>query len=101
MIITGQSGLTDGAKIRVAKGNSFTAPPKQELASDESSDGRDSSSNAAVSAQNQPVDRAAMREVMQKMSPEERAKLRDMSREERRAFIQSKMAVPSDSTMTN
>lgn len=102
MIVTGQSGLTDGAKIRIAKGSNFSAPTTQELASEteEKTDATTSSQNQANATANTPPNREAIREMMQNMSPEERAKLRDMSREERRAFF-AKKAAQSDSTLTN
>jgi hypothetical protein len=94
IILTGQSGLSDGARIQVTKGTSFSAPERKTLA-----DGEVAADSTATRPQ-PTVDRAAMRQIMQNMSDEDRAKMRNMSQEERRAYFR-KLAAERDSSMTN
>lgn len=76
IIITGQSGLDDGARIQVASGERFQAPQEREIGS---SDQRDSSQGNE------------RQNPLANMSEEERAKAREkmqgMSREERMAYL--------------
>lgn len=107
IITTGQTGLTDGAKIRVATGSTFASPEKKTLAGGEGSNpggwgSRGAANNADTTKAAAGRTRAAGGAA--NLSDEERAKLRaqmaDMSPEERRAFMQ-KMRAQRDSTSSN
>jgi len=112
IITTGQTGLTDGAKIRVATGSSFSSPEKKKLAGSEGGNpgGWGSRPNAAAESAtdtSKTVDKTRGGGAGQggaNMSAEERAKLReltaDMSPEERKAYMQ-KMRAQRDSTSSN
>ena len=75
IIITGQSGLEDGARIAVASGERFQAPQERQIGGQEG--------NRPGGRENSPL---------ANMSEEERAKAREemqgMSQEERRAYLQ-------------
>lgn len=86
IIITGQSGLDDGARINVATGGQFQAPRERQIGGDagESENGR----------------RAPLANL--DMTDEERAaareKMRNMSREERMAYLRELRQQQADST---
>lgn len=104
IITTGQTGLTDGAKIRVASGSTFTSPEKKTIAGQGGNPGGWGSRPQAAASATTDTTKAATRRGGANMSDEDRAKLRermaDMSPEERRAFMQ-KMRAQRDSTSSN
>jgi RND family efflux transporter MFP subunit len=106
IITTGQTGLTDGAKIRVASGSTFTSPEKKTIAGQGGNPGGWGSRPQAATSASSDTTKAAPRRGGSgvNMSDEERAKLREqmanMSPEERRAFMQ-KMRAQRDSTSSN
>ncbi len=93
IIVTGQSGLDDGARIAVASGERFQAPEQRQIESSENTQNR---ANRSSTGQN----------PLANMSEEERAqareKMQDMSREERMAYLrqlrQQQTSSSSDST---
>lgn len=108
IITTGQTGLTDGAKIRVATGSTFTSPEKKTIAGESGNPGGWGSrgGNSAVSADTSktPARQRGAGQGGANISDEDRAKLREqmanMTPEERRAFMQ-KMRAQRDSTSSN
>lgn len=91
IIVTGQGGLEDGARIAVASGERFQAPKERAI------DGQ-----ATVGGE-----RGGMQAALSKMSEEERAearkKMEGMSREERMAYLRELRSnkTTSDSTSNN
>lgn len=91
IIVTGQSGLEDGARISVASGDRFQAPQERQIGGNEDQPG----SNGTTPGQN----------PLANMSEEERAeareKMQEMSREERMAYLRDlreQQAENADST---
>ncbi|MEO1023427.1 MAG: efflux RND transporter periplasmic adaptor subunit, partial [Bacteroidota bacterium] len=97
IIVTGQTGLRDGARIRVSTGSAFTAPQRGEIAQgDSSASGQGQRGGWEARAQQggqRPGGGGGMRAAFQNMSDEERAKIRQrmqsMTQDERRAFMDS------------
>lgn len=87
IIVTGQSSLQDGARIRVATGSDFTAPSTQSVTNRPGNARPGLQPNAPRNGTNP---RAGFGDDL---SPEEREKLRqrmqNMSQEERRAYLDS------------
>lgn len=101
IITTGQTGLTDGAKIKVATGENFTSPAKTSIAGDGNQTGWGSRPNQVTSSDSTTSPRTR---IGNNMTPEQRAELRqkmaNMSPEERRAYMQE-MRARRDSSQTN
>ena len=84
IIVTGQSGLEDGARINVATGDQFQAPQDRQIGGNSNSNGRQ---NPLANLDMTDEERAAAREKMQ-----------DMSREERIAYLRELRQQQADST---
>ncbi|MCP9291738.1 efflux RND transporter periplasmic adaptor subunit [Gracilimonas sediminicola] len=80
IIVTGQSGLDDGARINVATGDQFQAPQERQIGGNANESGR----QAPLANMNMTdEERAAAREKMQNMSREERmAYLRELRQQQ-------------------
>lgn len=84
IIVTGQSGLEDGARINVATGDQFQAPQERQIGGNANESGR----QAPLANLNMTdEERAAARE-----------KMRNMSREERMAYLRELRQQQADST---
>ncbi len=98
IIIIGQQGLEDGARIVVATGDRFSAPVQQTI------DGADNS-NPRVRGQRNGGGQPGGPNPFGNMSEEEQAKVRKqmegLSPEERRAFMQKLREQSADSTSKN
>jgi len=95
IIVTGQSGLEDGARIAVASGERFQAPQERQISSQEGQEQQTQQGNRPEGRQNPLAD----------MSEEERTKAREemqgMSQQERVAYLQKlrqQQAASTDST---
>ena len=87
IIVTGQSGLEDGAPINVASGNQFQAPQERQI------------ENQANN--NQGGRPSPLANMSEEERTEAREKMQDMSREERMAYLQElrlQQSTSSDST---
>ena len=84
IIVTGQSSLQDGAKIRVASGANFSSPSGTNIAGQpgapQASGERPTRPGAAAFANMSDEERQKMRQRMQTMSPEERTAFMDSLR---------------------
>jgi len=95
IIITGQSGLEDGARIAVASGDQFQAPQERQIGGQEGQGQQAQQGNRTEGRQN----------PLANMSEEERTKAREemqgMSQQERMAYLQKlrqQQAASADST---
>jgi|TARA_R100000388_G_scaffold94994_1_gene84950 RND family efflux transporter MFP subunit len=95
IIITGQSGLEDGARIAVASGDQFQAPQERQIGGQEGQEEQAQQGNRPQGRQN----------PLANMSEEERTKAREemqgMSQQERMAYLQKlrqQQASSADST---
>lgn len=82
IVVTGQNGLQDGGKIRVASGASFQSPTQQTVDSntDQPNRQRGAGSAARAGGNMSEEDRTKLRERMQNMNQEERRALMDSLR---------------------
>ncbi|MEQ8526107.1 efflux RND transporter periplasmic adaptor subunit [Gracilimonas sp.] len=85
IIVTGQSGLDDGARIQVASGERFQTPQQRQLGNQEQ--------NSASGERQNPLDNMSEAE-----RAEAREKMQDMSREERMAYLRDLRQQQADST---
>lgn len=90
IIVTGQSGLEDGARISVASGERFRSPEERQIGSQSEEDRPRANGNTNPLANMSEEQRAAAR-----------VKMQDMSREERMAYLQELRAAQADSTTSN
>ena len=90
IVVTGQQGLRDGSRIRVSSGSGFTAPQRGEIATGE---GRPSGQQGGWESRGQGQRPGGGNPALANLSEEERNKIRqrmqNMSREERRALMDS------------
>ncbi|WP_018128433.1 efflux RND transporter periplasmic adaptor subunit [Balneola vulgaris] len=82
IVVTGQNGLQDGGKIRVASGASFQSPTQQTVDSNTDQPNRQRGAGGAARAGGNmsEEDRTKLRERMQNMNQEERRALMDSLR---------------------
>ncbi len=86
IIVTGQQGLEDGSRIAVATGQQFQAPQQRTIESGNRTQG------------GRP---GGARGNMPELTDEQRQQLRNMSPDERRAFLQQLRQQRADSTSSN
>lgn len=87
IIVTGQSGLEDGARISVASGERFRAPEERQIGNQENNN------QSQNTARNSPL-----ANMSEEKRAEAREKMQDMSREERMAYLQELREEQSDTT---
>lgn len=90
IIVTGQSGLEDGARISVASGERFRSPEERQIGNqtDQNQAGTDEMNNPLAN-------------MSEEKRAEAREKMQDMNREERRAYLRELREAQSDSTTSN
>ena len=98
IIITGQQGLEDNGKISVASGALFQTAEQNTIESGNS--GSEGESNQS-SQSTMPDRRSASGNPFANLSDEDREKIRNMSPEERRAYIQELRSARNDSTASS
>ena len=98
IIITGQQGLEDNGRISVASGALFQTAEQNTIESGNS--GSEGESNQS-SQSTMPDRRSASGNPFANLSDEDREKIRNMSPEERRAYIQELRSARNDSTASS
>lgn len=90
IVVTGQQGLRDGSRIRVSSGTGFSTPQQGEIATGE---GRPSGQQGGWESRGQGQRPGGGNAALANLSEKERTKIRqrmqNMSREERRALMDS------------
>lgn len=108
IVTTGQQGLEDGSKIRIAGNTTFRTPPQNRISQQTEAGGNQGNVRGGgerpQGAQGQARQGRGNRgggNPFANLSEEDREKLRNMSREERQAFIQKLREQAADSTNNN
>ena len=111
IVTTGQQGLEDGSRVRIAGNRNFQGPPQNQITQEGRQGGAQSFSRQGGNGRGgqgggrgqarQGGGRGGANSVFANLSDEDRQKLRTMSPEERREFIQKLQQQAADSTSNN